>query len=52
VKFLGAKVPLHWCDLILRVLDCIVTISFGVYLVMRFCFVVCVCVCVCVWVFW
>ena len=44
MKFLG----INWGDFILRVLDCIVTISFGVYLVLwLFCFVMCGCVCVC-----
>jgi len=34
VKVLGKKYYVHESDLILRVLDCIVTISFGVYLVL------------------
>ena len=34
VKFLGSKCPVHWGDLILRVLDCIVAVWFGVCLVL------------------
>jgi hypothetical protein len=34
VKFLGTKNRDHDGELILRVLDCIVTILFGVYLVL------------------
>jgi hypothetical protein len=47
VKLLGTKVP---CDLMLRVLDCIVTISLGVYLVLWLFYLfrnVWVCICVC-----
>ena len=41
----GRKYHAHWGDLILRVLDCIVTILLGVYLVLcLFCFVKCGCV--------
>jgi hypothetical protein len=59
----GQKWHVHWGDLILRELDCIVTVSFGVYLVCGylkwFCnvwvclsvsFVMWGCVCMCVWV--
>jgi hypothetical protein len=51
VKFLGTKVP---CALILRVRDCIVTISFGVHSVVWLfltCFVMCGCLDNCVGVF-
>jgi hypothetical protein len=34
VKFLGTKYRVHWGFLILRVLGCIVTVSFGVDLVL------------------
>ena len=34
MKFLGTNYHAHYSDLILRVLECIVTISFGVYLVL------------------
>jgi len=36
LKFLGTKYHKHYGDLILRVLDCIVTILFVVYLVLWF----------------
>ena len=35
MKFLGTKVPCTLGDFILRALDCTVTISFGVYLVLK-----------------
>jgi hypothetical protein len=46
----GQTYSVHLGDLLLRVLDCIVTISFGVYLVLCLCFVICECVYV--GVFW
>jgi len=33
LKLLGTKYHVHYGDLILRALECIVTISFGVYLI-------------------
>ena len=35
MKFLGTNYHVHYGYLILRVLDCIVTVLFGVYLVLR-----------------
>ena len=46
----GQKYPVHQCDLILRVLDCIVTVWFGVCLVLWLFGLVCVLCCGClVW---